>query len=307
MINEPIITQFAQENLRNVVDKGSQLFSTCPFCGKEFNHFNISKETGKFNCYSCGKGGSFESLTKKLLGWKVNVKDVIEEYSSGITLATLIDIYDKDTTVGSLYFDWKEDTISIFDSKVVCKRALEYLMTRNMTRKLIERLEFRVGIAGKYENMIVMPVYFNEEVVNLVARRIPPYRGRRYDGPHKDEAILNKSELLYNYDNVLDSDWVVVCEGVFDCIALAQKGVPCVALLGKEISTDQILLLVEKWDKIVILLDGGFEDSAIKNAKKLEGLTKTVQIAMIDGEEDPSENPLKAKEAIENAKSIECY
>jgi len=243
-----------------------------------------------------------------VLGWRVKVADVIEQYSGGITLATLLSVYDKESTVADLFFDWTEGTTSIFESKLVCQRALEYLATRNITRKDVEKLGFRVGVEGRYENMLVLPVYFDHEIANLVARQIKGYNTpTRYLYPHKGEAPKDKSELLYNYDNARKKDWVVLVEGVFDCIALMQIGIPSVSLLGKEISDDQILLVLENWDKVIVLLDGGFEKDALKVARKLEGLTESIKIGIIEGNTDASEDVWSAVRAIRNASKLECF
>ena len=308
MINELIVRQFAEDNLKHIQERGSQLFADCPFCGKKHNHFNVSLETGKFNCYRCGKGGSFSRLTKQVLGWKTDTKQLIENYSSNITLATLENIYNNDVSYGELFFDWQEGTISIFDSKLICRRALEYLETRNLTRNQIKELQFRVGIEGRYKNMLVLPIYFDNEIVNLVARQIPEYPAKsRYLYPHKNEAVMEVSELVYNYDDAKDWEWVILCEGVFDVIALKNKGWPVVGLLGKDISNEQVLLVSSTWNSVVVLLDGGFQKDAVKIARNLEGLTDNIGIAIIEGTEDPSENVEKAIEAVKNAKVLEYF
>jgi DNA primase len=308
MINSLIVHQFVEDNLSNIEIVGDNAYAVCPYCKKGNNHFAVNLNTGKYHCFKCNCKGNFERLSKKVLGWSTKIDDVIEQYSGGISLATLLSIYDKDTTVADLFFNWQEGTISIFDSKLVCQRALEYLATRNITRNYVEELGFRVGVEGKYKHCVVLPVYFQNEVVNLVARQIPPYETKeRYNGPHKGEAIMDKGELLYNFDSVIGSDYVVIVEGVFDAIALKAKGIPVVALLGKEISKEQIYLVVENWDKVVVLLDGGFVKDALKIGKCLMGLTGTILIAIIDGEDDPSENVEAAISAIENARSIEYY
>lgn len=307
-MNEPIIRQFADEHLQITKEQNNQLFCTCPWCGKTYDHFNISLETGKFHCYRCGVSGRWERLAKKILGYKTDTKQLIEEYSNNISLATLENILNKDVSYADLFFNWQEGTVSIFDSKLICKRALEYLETRNLTRKQIKELEFRVGIDGRYKNMLVLPVYFNEEIVNLVARQIPNYdTPSRYLYPHKGEAIMEVSELLYNYDDAKDWDWVILCEGVFDVLAIKHKGLPVVGLLGKEISNEQVMLVTETWNKVVVLLDGGFQDDALKVARRLEGLTESVNLAIIEGEEDPSENVWKAIHAVKEAKSLEYF
>lgn len=308
MINEPIIRQFAEDNLKITKETNGQLYCICPYCQKANNHFNIDLSTGRNYCFRCGKGGSFERLTKKVCGWNTQVGDIIEQYSGGITLATLMDVYSKDTSYSDMFFDWKAGTVELTDSRLVCKRALMYLLKRNIIPKYALELGFRVGVEGNYKNMLVLPIYYNSEVANLIARQIPPYQTPlRYSGPHKGEALMDKSELLFNFDTAIEYDWTVIVEGVFDAISLREKGIPVVALMGKEISSEQVILVTENWNKVVILLDGGFEADAVKIGRRLQGLTDSVYIASIDGTEDPNENVEKAIEAIKKSKEIEYF
>ena len=307
-MNSTTILQFALDNLTDVEDKGSQIYAVCPFCGKQ-GHFNISKENGKFNCFRCGKKGHFHYLVKYILGWNTDVNKVVNEYTAGITLSTLLQLYDKNVSVADMFFNWRETVgaIELNGKSLACKKAVEYLASRNISLEYALELGIMVGTEGKYNHTVVIPIYFENEVVNYSARRIPPAVGKRYETPRNTEVNYKKSELLYNFDSAKESDWVVIVEGQFDCIALMQEELPAVALMGKTMSTDQLLLVIENWDEVIIMLDGSFLEEAIAIGKSLVGLTSEVRIAIIEGASDPSSNVELAIEALGKARNIECF
>lgn len=90
------------------------------------------------------------------------------------------------------------------------------------------------------------------------------YAGRRLDpsqagrlGQWKLPAGLPKRSLLYNLHRIapLAGRAVVVVEGPWDVLRLAQLGVPAVALLGTHLSDEQARLL-EGVGRVVVMLDG---------------------------------------------------
>lgn len=304
-MTEIVVRQFVQEHCHNIELKGGNLFADCPNCGKAKSHFNISMSTGEFHCYRCGWGGDFEKFVKHFKGKRVNMGEVVEEYTSNISLAMLQSIYNQEESVKEMFFDWMENTESISHPKRKCQKARDYLVSRGVTLSFAQEQELRVGLEGKYDNMVIIPIKQDGKVVNFVARRFEGI-GRRYDGPHNEEAIVNKSHLLYNFDNMLQSNWVIMVEGIFDAFALMLKQLPVVALMGKEIASEQIRLTM-RWNKVIVLLDGGFTRDGLKVAKSLEGLIDEVYVATMPEGTDPSDSPELAVEAVENAMSLNCF
>lgn len=302
---ELVVQQFVQEHCQNIVRKGDNLFCDCPFCGKSKQHFNISTLTGEFHCYRCGRGGDFSRFVKFFKGKKASVSKITEEYTSNISLATLASIYQQEESVKELLFEWKSNTLPLIHKKLKCQRAQEYLLSRNIPLDFAIEHDIRVGIDGKYDNMLIIPVFFNQQVVNFVARRFHGV-GRRYDGPHNDEAIMNKSHILYNFDATKNLESVVLVEGVFDAFALMLKEVPVVALMGKEISSEQVKLTM-CWSRVIVLLDGGFLKDGLKVAHSMEGLVDDVQVAVMPEGIDPSDSPETALKAISESGCISCF
>lgn len=104
----------------------------------------------------------------------------------------------------------------------------------------------------------------------------------------------HKSSLLYNYSTVKKSreEEVYLVEGFFDVISLTELGIEnCVAILGTNLSEDQIKLLANLQKKIILFLDGdkAGKEAAISSLIKL--LLREIDCETIKGnyEEDPDE------------------
>jgi hypothetical protein len=104
-------------------------------------------------------------------------------------------------------------------------------------------------------------------------------------------AVL--SRMLYNYNSVLSSETVFVCEGIFDAARLISWGLSAVALFGVNISIDQVYLLSKlKAKEICVLLDNGADDKAVKVVQTLAEFIshKKISMATIEREgADPDE------------------
>jgi hypothetical protein len=75
--------------------------------------------------------------------------------------------------------------------------------------------------------------------------------------------------LLFNYDNAVKTgkDYVILVEGVFDCMRLFVWGFNAVALCGTKLSAHNRSLLLKQFEKIYIALDNDIGKS--KNAGQL--------------------------------------
>jgi DNA primase len=85
------------------------------------------------------------------------------------------------------------------------------------------------------------------------------YAGRAIDGSeprYKFPAGFHKSLELFNLHRAQGELSIVVVEGFFDCMHVAQAGFPCVALMGSTMSKAQEDLLAEQFGHVVVMLDG---------------------------------------------------
>jgi DNA primase len=134
--------------------------------------------------------------------------------------------------------------------------AHPYLASRGLTGETAAK--FGVGFfpgRGSMAGRVVLPIH--DQHGQLVA-----YAGRAVDQAeprYKFPAGFRKSLELFNYHRAATSGKpaVIVVEGFFDCLKVDQAGFPAVvALMGSSCSKRQEDLLVEKFQRVVLLLDG---------------------------------------------------
>jgi DNA primase len=130
------------------------------------------------------------------------------------------------------------------------------LVQRGIERATVQA--FGVGFfagRGLMSGRIVIPIH--DQWGRLVA-----YCGRCVDGTaprYKLPAGFRKSLTLFNLHRAAacGEDGVVVVEGFFDCMKIYQAGFPCaVALMGATLSEQQERWLLERFRRVVLLLDG---------------------------------------------------
>ncbi len=120
------------------------------------------------------------------------------------------------------------------------------------------------GGPGIMSGRLAIPIH--DEQGRLVA-----YCGRTVtteEPRYKFPAAFRKSTVLFNYHRAaaLLGDSVVVVEGFFDCMRVHQAGFPSVvALMGAALSQDQEDLLVNRFLRIRLMLDG---DAAGRTASR---------------------------------------
>lgn len=119
-------------------------------------------------------------------------------------------------------------------------------------------VEFGVGFynrGGLLSGRIVIPI--RNQAGEIVA-----YAGRAVDGkPPKYQlpAGFRKGLELFHLDRALatGSHTVIVVESYFDCLRVHQAGFPSVvALMGSSLSRAQETVLVERFERVVVMLDG---------------------------------------------------
>ena len=116
----------------------------------------------------------------------------------------------------------------------------------------------------------------------------------------------HKSSLLYNYSAVKKSreEEIYLVEGFFDVISLTELGIEnCTAMLGTNLSEEQIKLLADLQKKIILFLDGDKAGKEATISALIKLLLQEIDCETIKGnyEEDPDEICRQHnKESIQN-------
>jgi DNA primase len=131
-----------------------------------------------------------------------------------------------------------------------------YLAQRGVDRAAA--VEFGIGFysrPGLMSGRVVIPIHNEHGQVVAYAARAVDGRMPKYKLP----GGFHKSLELYNLHRAMatGSPTVIVVEGYFGCVRVHQAGLPwVVALMGSSLSLEQEKVLVERFEQVILMLDG---------------------------------------------------
>lgn len=261
----------------------------CPYCGHTGGKFGIfiGQETAKkklfmSHCFSCGHTTTDINQLLDDIG-RSDLK--IQETASFGELqvpqfVSLEEEIDDELNVVEMPEGWKR-----------CYKNA-YLKSRGFTFDDFDYFPVGTtrGLNFKFDDYVVFPIIDNGDIVGYISRhtwskeRIDEYNRkarlqgkyeiRRYNNSGSKEGENDFVKLLYNYDSVIEdeTDTVILCEGVFDVIALTRKlnlydnhRIACVATFGKKISEAQIYKLQSKGVRTIVI---GYDSDATEAINK---------------------------------------
>lgn len=257
----------------------------CPLCpGSQDYHLGIEETGNGVHCWRCG-GHSLSEIVSRLLGISFGeAGTIIRKYSRGVIPRGQVE----------------EAKVSIFPLKYpspnmpLNKIGREYLRKRGFDP---DKLEEDWGILQtgpisfldkiNYSHRILIPIYWDGEIVSFQARDITNRSDLKYLAcPKRREKIHHKNILYGNQKYWKDSKALIVVEGVPD---VWRFGPSAVATFGIEFKMNQVLELAKAHKKFFIIFDDEPQAQlkARELAVKLKTLGRWVQIVQIEG--DPGE------------------
>jgi DNA primase len=167
-------------------------------------------------------------------------------------------------------------------TKLTYRQAKSYITSRGITDTDVVKYNIGYCETGKYKNSIIVPSYDARGRVNyFISRSFERDPGRKYNAPSCNKNELVGLEYFINWKVP-----VILCEGIFDAIALKRNAIP---LFGKSIPKALMMKLVQSDVKTVYLaLDKDALKEALKYAQQLIDLGKDVYLIELNGK-DPSD------------------
>lgn len=255
--------------------KGNHAFH-CPFCKHHKPKLEVDPKSGVWHCWVCNeKGRTPTSLLRKAHANADAIREMRSYFPDG---KTNID----EKTYAKVELPKEYRPLLTPSTTLTYRQAKAYVTKRGLTE--LDIVKYNIGYCetGKYANSIIVPSYDRNGQINyFISRSFEKDPGRKYNAPS-----CNKNELigLEYYIN-----WkvpVILCEGIFDAIALKRNAIP---LFGKTIPKSLMLKLVESDVKTVYLaLDKDALKEAINYSQQLINLGKDVYLIELQGK-DPSE------------------
>ena len=257
----------------------------CPFCNHhkpklEVNLTENREGKNPWHCWACDvRGTTLYNLFKQL---KVEAGKFTELKSLVKTSKSIKETQVVNTiTLPNEYISLSTGNLN----EITAKHALAYLKRRNISKYDI--LKYNIGYckSGLYNNMIIIPTYNKDGMLNYFTARSfekDPYI--KYRNPSVSRDII-PNEHLINWDVP-----IVLCEGLFDAIAIKRNAIP---LLGKNIQNSLMKKIISsKVDKIYIALDRDAIKQALRFCEMLLAENKEVYLVDLQ-DKDPSEMGFK--------------
>jgi hypothetical protein len=270
-------SKISDEDLKSILGKvklGSRnhYISDCPLCGKN-GHFYIQRDTQLWDCKKCGEEGN---IIKLLVA--VNKLFLLGEYKSidrnKITLLTEISEFEEEIDV-----ETPERKKPVGFKRVYSDK---YLENRKINSDNFHKFDIGyTDLKPSLKDYVIFLIKEESEVKGYVARlnwskeKIKKYE--KETGIKKPRYRNDKgakfSNLLFGYDEINENtNTLILVEGLIDKITLdnilcldEQDEIKCCATFGKKISQFQILKMLSKNLKKIILI---FDDDAIPEMKK---------------------------------------
>jgi len=245
-----------------------------PFVSHHKPKLQVNIETGKWHCWVSNQGGhNLFQLLKQVGADRSAYKELSEIvgstfYSSEKKVSTEVLTLPKEIK----YFDEVDSVFKL--------HALRFLYSRGITDTDIMRYSIGYCTEGIYQNRIIVPSYDSDGMLNYFIGRDFYSGGMKYKNPPISKDIIG-FDLYVNWNEPL-----ILCEGVFDAIAIKNNSIP---LFGKTILPKLYKKIIEKRVKqiVISLDDDAFKDS-LKMTNDFMNMGIDVRFVKLKGK-DPSE------------------
>lgn len=252
----------------------------CPFCrGSKDYHLGIHEDGKSAHCWRCGSLPVIRTLSQLLNLPESQIRAILQKYKIRIH--------------GRI----EEPKISIFPLRFPKPNSeltapyKRYLEKRKFDPDKLER-EWGLRQTGpvsrlddiSYSHRILIPIYWDGEMVSFQARDITDKSLLKYMAcPKRREKIHHKNILYGKQEQWRKYNRLIVVEGVTDVWRLGESSA---ATFGIEFKMEQVLRLSQAHDQFVILFDEEpqAQKQARKLAVKLKTLGKEVTIEKIEGD-----------------------
>lgn len=257
----------------------------CPFHADDTPSMLLDYQTDRFKCFGCGLYGDpmeyvqhmeKSSLRALTVYTKITKGKAVQRTRTHVERTHDVDrlAQAKDFYNGLSSVDWY--SVERDDEQ---EEALRYLISRGVTIHTVSAYSVKVTYDQRYP--IVIPLYDNGTFCGYVQRTFDSESKRKY---LYNKGFSRATSVIGQYG---EKDYVFVCEGVFDLMALSQAGLQAcsVALMGCSPTREQIGKLKAKGiKKVVSCLDN--DEAGRRGTEELQKHFKIKRLVLPDGVKD---------------------
>jgi 5S rRNA maturation endonuclease (ribonuclease M5) len=170
------------------------------------------------------------------------------------------------------------------------KKFYDYLIYRgfNKIKDLINYYKLKCCLINKFNNRLIFPIYEKGKLITWVGRSVYRNDCLPYMAQPQVDSIKITTDCLYDYDNIIEGGEILfICEGVFDCMKInwyTIEEIKATCLFTKRMSYYQqslLLPLIDKYNKIIILLDPDAEINAQQIYDEITWMSNNIKIGEI--------------------------
>jgi DNA primase len=271
--------------------RADQLFGPCPVHGGDNpNAFVISLSKNIWHCFTqCNAGGDIVALVQRL-----------DNKTYRQTAAYLASLANTPKASSLVHLIHMTKAFRPFTKSLTLNPSTPWLAKKGITPLTAKRFE-----AGAYD----APGFLNGCIgvrlhdlqghpIGYAGRRLDPKQVKLY-GKWKLPPALPKSALFYNFHRVSSYTHksLVIVEGPWAVMRLAQLNIPAVALLGIHLSTTQRDLL-PTLQRVILMLDGDCAGrratTRIQNALESNTKVHTITLPLDHDPDDLTDDQLSS-------------
>ena len=258
----------------NLKKRGDQLFAPCPVHGGDNpGAFVVSLSKNLWHCFTkCDAGGDIVELVRRLDGKTYR--------QTAQYLASLTNNLPRPSVTS--YGLSPKKPFHPFTMRLPLNGSIRWLKEKGITPITARR--FEVGIyqgSGFLTECIGLRLHdLKGQPIGYAGRRLNIEQIKQY-GKWKFPPGLPKKDILFNFHRVRSQlhKGLVVVEGPWGVMRLAQHHIPAVALLGIHLSHTQHELL-RGIKRVILMLDGddAGRKATVRIRKTLEAVTQVKQV-----------------------------
>jgi len=243
---------------------------------------NIGLNSNGDNPWHCWvsdeKGKTIRSLFRKL---KVS-KDVWDEHNSIFSRKYRYSNNEASNEVSNQVVQLPKEYIPLWKSStsIIRNHALNYLSRRGVTPS--EIIKYQIGYCeeGVYKHKVIVPSYDRYGKLNYFVGRSFYDGGFKHKNPDVSKDVIG-FDMFVNWDLP-----IVICEGVFDAMAIRMNAIP---LFGKSPQSElQKEIIGRGVSKVYMALDSDAFENSLRFAETL--MNEGIEVFVIELEDsDPSE------------------
>lgn len=236
-----------------------QLEGCCPIHrGKRADSFRVSLTRNVFHCFACQASGDVLDFVAAMEQCSIRQAALRLGQWFGFCSSDQSHLRPVPSTMqkGELVREKERCNPPLSFALTGVNHSHPYLVQRGVD--LATAVEFGIGFypgPGLLSRRIVIPIS------NVGGQRVA-YAGRSLDGTlpkYRLPPRFHKTLELFNLHRAAatPTKTVILVEGYFDCLRVHQAGLPgVVALMGASLSIEQEKALLERFEQVVLLLDG---------------------------------------------------